>query len=52
MGALALGAATLGLQSCDLDEYNPHGEGADAVYATANGMEFLVNQLRLEIFRT
>ncbi|MCM1078466.1 MAG: RagB/SusD family nutrient uptake outer membrane protein [Bacteroidales bacterium] len=45
MGALVLGTATLGLQSCDLDEYNPSGEGADAVYTTANGMEYLVNQL-------
>lgn len=45
MGALVLGAATFSLQSCDLDEYNPHGSGADAVYATADGMEYLVNQM-------
>lgn len=45
MGALVLGAATLGLQSCDLDEYNPSGEDANSVYTTANGMEYLVNQM-------
>lgn len=43
-GVLLLGT-TMGLTSCDLDEYNPSGEGADAVFETAQGMEGLVNQL-------
>lgn len=33
------------MNSCDLDEYNPSGEGADAVFATEQGMENLVNQM-------
>ena len=45
VGALLLGASSLGLTSCDLDEYNPSNEGADAVFASAQGMEGLVNQL-------
>lgn len=45
MGTLLLGAATLGFTSCDLDEYNPSGEGADQVFATPQGMEYLVNQM-------
>lgn len=43
--AALLGGTTLGFTSCDLDEYNPSGEGADEVFATAQGMENLVNQL-------
>lgn len=45
VGALLLGAATFGLQSCDLDEYNPSGQGNDQVFVTPEGMEALVNQL-------
>jgi len=45
VGALLLGASSLGLTSCDLDEYNPSNEGADAVFASEQGMEGLVNQL-------
>lgn len=44
-GALLLGATTLGLTSCSLDEYNPSGEGADQVLETPQGMESLVNQM-------
>lgn len=43
--AALLGGSTLGLASCSLDEYNPSGEGADEVFATATGMENLVNQM-------
>jgi hypothetical protein len=32
--ALLLGAIALGFTSCDLDEHNPSGEGASAVFAT------------------
>ena len=42
---MLLGTCTLGLTSCDLDEYNPSGEGANAVFATEQGMEGLVNQM-------
>lgn len=45
MGALLLGAATVGLTSCDLDEYNPSSESEEAVFATEQGMEGLVNQM-------
>ena len=45
IGAMLLGTCTLGLTSCDLDEYNPSGEGANAVFATEQGMEGLVNQM-------
>lgn len=45
VGALLMGAATLTVSSCDLDEYNPSGEGADEVFATPEGMENLVNQM-------
>lgn len=45
VGALLIGAATMGLTSCDLDEYNPSSEGADAVFATQQGIEGLVNQM-------
>ena len=45
IGAMLLGTCTLGLTSCDLDEYNPSGEGASAVFATEQGMESLVNQM-------
>lgn len=43
--AALLGGTTVGLTSCDLDEYNPSGEGADQVFVTEAGMENLVNQL-------
>lgn len=42
---LLFGAAALTVTSCDLDEYNPSGEGADEVFVTPNGMEDLVNQM-------
>jgi hypothetical protein len=45
IGALLLGATSLGFTSCDLDEYNPSSEGATATFATEQGMENLVNQL-------
>ena len=45
IGAMLLGTCTLGLTSCDLDEFNPSGEGASAVFATEQGMEGLVNQM-------
>jgi len=45
VGALLLGAVSLSLTSCDLDEYNPSNEGAEAVFATEQGIEGLVNQL-------
>lgn len=45
IGAVLLGASSLGLASCDLDEYNPSSEGASAVFATEQGMEGLVNQM-------
>ncbi len=45
VGALLFGATTLGLSSCDLEEYNPSSEGAEAVFATEQGMEGLVNQM-------
>ena len=44
VGALLLGT-TIGLTSCDLDEYNPSSETADAVFATEQGMQGLVNQM-------
>lgn len=43
--AALLGGATMGLASCSLDEYNPSNSGADATFATAQGMENLVNQM-------
>ena len=43
--ALLLGATALGFTSCDLDEHNPSGEGASAVFATEQGMEGLINQM-------
>lgn len=43
--AALLGGTTLGFTSCDLDEYNPSGEGADEVFATPQGMGNLVNQI-------
>ena len=45
VGALILGATTLGFTSCDLDEYNPSSETADAVFETQQGIEGLVNQM-------
>ena len=45
IGALLLGATSLGITSCDLDEYNPSSEGASATFATEQGIENLVNQL-------
>ena len=40
-----VGAMSLGLSACDLDEYNYSGETADQVFAEPEGMEDLVNQL-------
>ena len=34
VGALLMGVTAFSLQSCDLEEYNPSGEGADEVFAT------------------
>ena len=45
IGALLLTATSIGLTSCDLDEFNPSSEGASATFATEQGMENLVNQL-------
>ena len=45
MGALLLGSISLSFTSCDLDEYNPSSEDAEAVFATPQGIEGLVNQL-------
>lgn len=45
VGALLMGVTAFSLQSCDLEEYNPSGEGADEVFATEQGMESLVNQM-------
>lgn len=45
MGALLLGTTAFTFSSCNLDEYNPSGEGADEVFATQEGMEYLVNQM-------
>lgn len=44
-GALILCSTAFGFQSCSLDEYDPSGEGADEVFATPQGMEYLVNQM-------
>ncbi|MBQ7441769.1 MAG: RagB/SusD family nutrient uptake outer membrane protein [Prevotella sp.] len=45
IGGLLFVATAVSLTSCDLDEYNPSSEGADAVFATQQGMEGLVNQM-------
>lgn len=45
IGAMLVGTTALTFSSCDLDEYNPSGEGADEVFATPEGMEYLVNQM-------
>lgn len=37
--------AVAGLQSCDLDEYNPSGATADIVFSTPEGIESLVNSM-------
>lgn len=44
VAAVALLAA-VGLQSCDLDEYNPHGTTADTVFTTPEGIDALVNAM-------
>lgn len=44
-GAFIIGATALTVTSCDLDEYNPSGEGADQVFSSPEGMEYLVNQM-------
>lgn len=44
VGALLVGA-TMGLASCDLDEYNPSSESSENVFATEQGIEGLVNQM-------
>ena len=43
--ALAALLAAAGLQSCDLDEYNPSGSTADVVFSTPEGIESLVNAM-------
>ncbi|MBR5349863.1 MAG: RagB/SusD family nutrient uptake outer membrane protein [Prevotella sp.] len=45
IGGLLFVATAMSLTSCDLDEYNPSSEGADAVFATQQGIEGLVNQM-------
>ncbi len=45
IGALLFGTTAFTFSSCNLDEYNPSGEGADEVFATPEGMEYLVNQM-------
>lgn len=45
IGSLILGSTAAGLQSCSLEEYNPSNSGADATFATPQGMEYLVNQM-------
>lgn len=37
--------AVVGLQSCELDEYNPSGSTADVVFSTPEGIETLVNAM-------
>ena len=37
--------AVVGLQSCDLEEYNPSGTTADVVFSTPEGIESLVNAM-------
>ena len=44
VGALLL-VGSLSFVSCDLDEYNPSNEDAEAVLSTPQGIEGLVNQL-------
>lgn len=44
MAALLMGSS-MGFSSCSLEEYNPSGEGGDAVFATPQGMENLVNNM-------
>lgn len=45
IGSLIFGSTAMGFQSCSLDEYNPSNSGADATFATPQGMEYLVNQM-------
>ncbi|MDR2935820.1 MAG: RagB/SusD family nutrient uptake outer membrane protein [Rikenellaceae bacterium] len=42
---LALLAFALGVQSCDLDEYNPSGATVDVLLSTPDGMATFVNRL-------
>lgn len=44
-GALIFCSTMAGFQSCSLDEVDYSGEGADEVFATPQGMEYLVNQM-------
>lgn len=44
-GALIFCSTAFGFQSCSLDEVDHSGEGADEVFATPQGMEYLVNQM-------
>lgn len=44
-GALIFCSTIAGFQSCSLDEVDYSGEGADEVFATPQGMEYLVNQM-------
>lgn len=37
--------AMVGIQSCDLEEYNPSGSTADVVFSTPEGIEYLVNRM-------
>lgn len=45
LGTLITVATVSTFTACNLDEYNPSGEGADEVFATPDGMEALVNQM-------
>lgn len=38
-------ATMTGIQSCDLEEYNPSGSTADVVFSTPEGIEYLVNRM-------
>lgn len=37
--------AIIGIQSCDLEEYNPSGSTADVVFSTPEGIEYLINRM-------
>ena len=42
---ILLVALTVGINSCDLKEFNPSGSTADVVFSTPEGMDALVNQM-------
>lgn len=46
---VACAALLLGMQSCDLEEYNPAGSTPDNVYKEQAGFEALVNSSYLDI---